>query len=185
MRGDIVNNPSIAKLDILQSASKLRANSANSESKPSITLGLDYINVSEMSDMSVPNNGLDIIMPMVGISIPFFSGKYTAKEEQATAMVKQYEYEQENLLSKLNSQFESVLYNVKSNEEKVSLFESQIEKLINIRDLLYEEYSAIANEDILEVIRTEEKIIQYKKMKLDAEISIFKNKAQLIRIVGE
>jgi len=57
--------------------------------------------------------------------------------------------------------------------------------LNNIRDLLYEEYSAIANEDILEVIRTEEKIIQYKKMKLDAEVSILNQKAQLISIVGE
>lgn len=185
MKENIMNNPSVEKLEILQRASKLRANSAISESSPSITLSLDYTNVSEMSDMTTANNGLDVLMPMVGISIPFFSGRYSAKEEQATAMMKQYEYEQENLLSKLNSQFESVLYNIKSEEGKVSLYINQIEKLADIRDLLYEEYSTIVDEDILEVIRIEEKIIQYKKMKLEAVISILNNKAQLIRIVGE
>ena len=180
-----MNNPSVERLEILQNASKYRVSSASSESNPSITLGLDYINVSEMSDMSLQSNGLDIIMPMVGISIPFFSGKYSAKEEQATAMINQYEYERENLLNKLRSKFESILFNIKSDEEKVFLYDNQIEKLNNIRDLLYEEYCAIANEDILEVIRTEEKIIQYKKMKLDAEVSILNQKAQLISIVGE
>lgn len=185
MRVNIMNNPSVERLEILQKASKYRVSSASSESNPSITLGLDYINVSEMSDMSLQNNGLDIIMPMVGISIPFFSGKYSAKEEQATAMINQYEYERENLLNKLKSKFESILFNIKSDEERVILYDNQIKTLNNIRDLLYEEYSAIANEDILEVIRTEEKIIQYKKMKLDAEVSILNQKAQLISIVGE
>lgn len=185
LKKQIDSSPSVQKLEILQKASQLRVNLAQSESKPVITLGLDYINVSKMPDMDVPNNGLDIIMPMVGISIPFFSGRYSAKEEQATAMIKQYQYEQENLVNNLNSQYESVIYNIKSDEEKVKLYDSQIEKTINIRELLFEEYSTKEGEDILEVTRTEGKIIEYKKLRLEALVSILNNKAQLIKIVGE
>ena len=86
--------------------------------------------------MTLQNNGLDIIMPMVGISIPFFSGKYSAKEEQATLMISQYEYERENLLNKLKSKFESILFNIKSDEEKVILYENQIEKWNNISSMV-------------------------------------------------
>lgn len=185
LKKQIDSNPSVQKLEILQKASQLRVNLAQSESNPVITLGLDYINVSKMPDMDVPNNGVDIFMPSVGISIPFFSGRYSAKEEQATAMIKQYQYEQENLVNNLNSQYESVIYNIKSDEEKVKLYDSQIEKTINIRELLFEEYSTKEGEDILEVTRTEEKIIEYKKLRLEALVSILNNKAQLIKIVGE
>ena len=40
------------------------------ESSPMIGFGLDYINVSERPDMNLSDNGKDIVMPMVSLSIP-------------------------------------------------------------------------------------------------------------------
>lgn len=181
----LTSNPSVEKLEILKEVTELRAKTANSESNPSITLGLDYINVSPMTDMIIPNNGLDIIMPMIGVSIPFFSDKYSAKEEQALLMKEQYEFEQINLINNLNSKYESVISMIESDKRKVELYEKQIEKSEQIRNLLLEEYRSIANEDIQDVIEIEQKIIGYKTLKLNAEVSNLDRKAQLIRIVGE
>lgn len=185
LKEKLTSNPSVERLEILKKVSELRANTANSESNPSITLGLDYINVSPMTDMTIPNNGLDIIMPMIGVSIPFFSDKYGAKVEQALVMKEQYEYEQINLINNLNSKYESVIAMIESDNRKVELYDQQIKKSEQIRDLLLEEYRSIANEDIQDVIEIEQKIIGYKTLKLDADVSNLKRKAQLIRIVGE
>ena len=46
------------------------------ESSPMIGFGLDYINVSERPDMNFSDNGKDIVMPMVSVSIPIFNKKY-------------------------------------------------------------------------------------------------------------
>ncbi|SHJ13363.1 TolC family protein [Algibacter luteus] len=52
------------------------------ESSPMIGLGLDYINVSERPDMNFSDNGKDIVMPMVSLSIPIFNKKYKSQTKQ-------------------------------------------------------------------------------------------------------
>ena len=52
------------------------------ESSPMIGFGLDYINVSERPDMNFSDNGKDIVMPMVSVSIPIFSKKYKSQTKQ-------------------------------------------------------------------------------------------------------
>jgi outer membrane protein TolC len=52
------------------------------ESSPMIGFGLDYINVSERPNMDFSDNGKDIIMPMVSVSIPIFNKKYKSQTRQ-------------------------------------------------------------------------------------------------------
>lgn len=52
------------------------------ESSPMLGLGLDYIAVSERPDMSFSDNGKDIFMPMLSISIPVFTKKYRSITRQ-------------------------------------------------------------------------------------------------------
>ncbi|WP_440881680.1 TolC family protein [Tenacibaculum sp. C7A-26P2] len=52
------------------------------EEKPSIGFGIDYINVEERPDMDFPDNGKDIIMPMVSLSISLFNKKNKSVSKQ-------------------------------------------------------------------------------------------------------
>ena len=52
------------------------------ESSPMIGFGLDYINVDKRPNMDFSDNGKDIIMPMVSMSIPIFNKKYKSKTKQ-------------------------------------------------------------------------------------------------------
>ena len=52
------------------------------ESGPMIGFGLDYINVNKRSDLNFSDNGKDIIMPMLSLSIPIFNNKYKSKTKQ-------------------------------------------------------------------------------------------------------
>ncbi len=63
---------SIAKSELLNQA----------EGQPMIGFGLDYVPVSERSDLNLSDNGKDIFMPMVSVSIPIFNKKYSSKSKQ-------------------------------------------------------------------------------------------------------
>lgn len=47
-----------------------------------IGFGLDYINVTKRPNMDFSDNGKDIVMPMVSLSIPIFNKKYKSKTKQ-------------------------------------------------------------------------------------------------------
>ena len=47
-----------------------------------IGFGLDYINVTERPDMNFNDNGKDVVMPMVSVSIPIFNKKYKSVTKQ-------------------------------------------------------------------------------------------------------
>ncbi|WP_044402969.1 TolC family protein [Lacinutrix sp. Hel_I_90] len=52
------------------------------ENSPMIGFGLDYINVERRPNMIFSDNGKDIIMPMVSVSIPIFNNKYKSQTKQ-------------------------------------------------------------------------------------------------------
>ena len=80
--GNLKLHPELLKYD------KLYASVANSEllnqkeSSPMLGFGLDYIAVSERPNMTFSDNGKDIVMPMISVSIPIFNKKYKSKTKQ-------------------------------------------------------------------------------------------------------
>jgi cobalt-zinc-cadmium efflux system outer membrane protein len=72
------------------------------ESNPMIGFGLNYINVNKRSDMNFKDNGKDIVMPMVSISIPIFNNKYKSK-------TKQNELQQQEILSRKQERFNTLV----------------------------------------------------------------------------
>jgi cobalt-zinc-cadmium efflux system outer membrane protein len=71
------------------------------ESSPMIGFGLNYINVNKRSDMNFKDNGKDVVMPMVSISIPIFNNKYKSK-------TKQNELQQQEILSRKQERFNTL-----------------------------------------------------------------------------
>ena len=82
------------------------------ESSPMIGFGLDYINVSERPDMNFSDNGKDIVMPMVSVSIPIFNKKYKSQ-------TKQNELEQQEITAQ--------------KQERLNTLETLLSKTINER----------------------------------------------------
>ncbi|MAP53539.1 TolC family protein [Altibacter sp.] len=75
-------HPELLRYDALYE-SVVQAEQLNrKEAAPSLGFGLDYIPVSNRSDMNVSENGKDILMPMLTVSVPIFSKKYTSVSKQ-------------------------------------------------------------------------------------------------------
>ena len=52
------------------------------EANPNLGFGLDYIPVADRAGMNFSDNGKDILMPMVSLSVPIFNNKYKSKTVQ-------------------------------------------------------------------------------------------------------
>ena len=60
-----------------------------------VGFGLDYISVDKRPNMDFRDNGKDIIMPMVSLSIPIFNKKYKSKSKQNDLQQQEIEFQKQ------------------------------------------------------------------------------------------
>tara|TARA_R110002049_G_scaffold153918_1_gene318376 strand:+ start:324 stop:1559 length:1236 start_codon:yes stop_codon:yes gene_type:complete len=79
---NLLVHPELLKYDKLYQSIEKSELLNQKESAPMIGFGLDYISVSQRPNMNFSDNGKDILMPMVTISIPIFNKSYKSKTKQ-------------------------------------------------------------------------------------------------------
>ena len=75
------------------------------ESAPAIGFGIDYLPVSERTDMVLDDNGKDILMPMVSVSVPIFNHRYKSISKQNELRKQEIEFQKNSRLNVLESAF--------------------------------------------------------------------------------
>lgn len=75
-------HPELMKYDKLYQSVEQSEIMNQKESSSMIGFGLDYIYVEERPGLDFSDNGKDILMPMVALSIPIFNKKYTSQTKQ-------------------------------------------------------------------------------------------------------
>lgn len=80
--GKLELHPELIKYDKLYESVDKSELLNQKESLPNVGFGVDYVTVSERPDMDFIDNGKDILMPMVTLSIPIFNNQYKSKTRQ-------------------------------------------------------------------------------------------------------
>jgi outer membrane protein TolC len=75
-------HPELLKYDKLYQSVEQSEFLNQKERRPMFGFGFDYINVDKRPEMNFSDNGKDIVMPMVSISIPLFNKKYQSTTKQ-------------------------------------------------------------------------------------------------------
>lgn len=75
-------HPELLKYDKLYQSIEKSELLNQKESALMIGFGLDYIKVAKRPNMNFSDNGKDIIMPMISVSIPIFNNSYKSKTQQ-------------------------------------------------------------------------------------------------------
>ena len=73
------------------------------ESSPMIGFGLDYVNVEKRPNMDFSDNGKDIVMPMMSVSIPIFNNKFKSQTKQNELRQQEIMAQKQERLNKLQS----------------------------------------------------------------------------------
>ena len=113
-------HPELLQYDKLYESVAFSEELNQKELQPNLGVGLDYIPVAERPDMNFTDNGKDIVMPMVSVSIPIFNSKYKSiskqnklKQQEITAQKEEQKNKLENALKATQSRLETarITYN--------------------------------------------------------------------------
>lgn len=102
-------NPELLKYDQLYESVTQSELLNQKENAPSFGIGLDYIPVSERTDMMMSDNGKDIVMPMVTFAIPVFNNRFKSVTKQNELRQKEIEFQKQERLNVLENAYANAI----------------------------------------------------------------------------
>ncbi|HIC31511.1 MAG TPA: TolC family protein [Flavobacteriaceae bacterium] len=146
-------NPELIKYDKLFESVEQSELLNQKESAPNIGFGLDYVPVSERPDMNFSDNGKDIVMPMVSISIPIFNNKYKSVTKQNELKQLEIKSQKEERLNNLETRLAQAIYNRNTMRIKFNVQTDNLKQANDAEEILIKNYETgtIDFNDVLDV----------------------------------
>ena len=135
--GELINSdnlalhPELLKYDKLYTSIEQSELLNQKESNPMLGFGFDYIAVSERPNMDFSDNGKDIVMPLVNVSIPIFNNKYKSKSKQNELRQQEILAQKESRLNTLETLLDKAIKS--SNSARIS-YDTQTKNLKQAKD---------------------------------------------------
>ncbi|TYB79759.1 TolC family protein [Bizionia myxarmorum] len=144
-------NPELLKYDKLYESVEQSELLNQKEGGPMIGFGLEYIN-QENSPM-ITNSYKDMIMPMVSVSIPIFSKKYTSQTRQNDLRKLEIQSQKDDRLNMLTSELSKAISQRNQARIKFNTQEKNLRQAKNAEDILIRNYETgtINFKDVLDI----------------------------------
>ncbi|MCL6295076.1 TolC family protein [Jejuia spongiicola] len=123
------------------------------ESSPMIGFGLDYINVDERPNMNFSDNGKDIVMPMVSVSIPIFNKKHKSVTKQNKLQQQEINYQKQERLNALKTLLDKAINERISSRISYSTQSKNLKQAKDAESILIKSYETgtIDFNDVLDI----------------------------------
>lgn len=166
-------NPMLTMLEAEANAYKAKAEMDKKMSLPMFGIGLQYSVMAKKAEemnnsMSMSSmNGMDMVMPMVKISIPIFRKKYNAQQRENKQYHTASELKYEATHNQLQAEYTTIKLQLSDAARKVSLYSRQHELSLSAYQLMVREFSAGAT-SLTDVIQVERQLLDYSLKKSEA-----------------
>ncbi|TNJ46968.1 TolC family protein [Tamlana fucoidanivorans] len=160
-------HPELLKYDRLYNSIEQSELLNKKERNPMLGFGLDYIAVDERPNMDFSDNGKDILMPMVSVSIPIFSSKYASKTKQNALKQQEVLLQKENRLNVLETLLDEAIK--QTNAARIS-YNTQVNNLKQAKDaetILIKSYET-GTIDFTDVLDIQELQLKFQISQIDA-----------------
>ena len=174
----IRNNPLIESMDLKVQAAELNQRLALKKGLPQLGIGIDYVAVGDRSDVIIEENGRNVIMPTMTMSLPLFRKKHKAAEREALLLSESYQAEKENVSNILQGSFHRFKAEMEIQLDLIDSYDRQIKTSKQTLDLLYSAY-ANSGDNFEEVLRLQQQLLEYQKMKVKASVAYYVAEAQI------
>ena len=123
------------------------------EGLPMIGFGLDYLPVSERTDMQVIENGKDVLMPMVTVSIPIFNSKYSSISRQNKLRQNEIETQKNQRFNVLKTAFSAAIAQRNQARIKFNTQQKNLNQAEDAEEILIKNYETgtIDFNDVLDI----------------------------------
>ena len=123
------------------------------EANPNLGFGLDYIPVANRVGMNFSDNGKDILMPMVSLSIPIFNNTYKSKSIQNELRQAEINAQKVNRRNLLKTILNTALNNMEAARIKLNTQTKNLRQARNAEEMLIKNYETgtIDFNDVLDI----------------------------------
>jgi len=169
----LVQNPQLEEIELKIKSAEAAERAAQKQGLPMIGVGLNYTVIGKREDLGPgvappQGNGQDAIMPMVSLSLPIYRKKYKSAVKEAKLMQESYSLQREEVTNTLLSSYETASFEMKQQSDLIELYEKQISETQQALDLLFTAYGN-SGKDFEEVLRMQQQLLKYDKMKASSE----------------
>ncbi|EPR68477.1 TolC family protein [Cyclobacterium qasimii] len=172
------NNPLLESLELKIQASDLNQKLATKQGLPKLGAGVEYVILETGKDLVTANNGKNVFMPTVTMSIPVFRGKYRASKKEAELLSESYQAEKKDVSNQLYGSFYRFKIAMEIQLDLISSYDQQVQISEQTLELLYRSY-ANSGKDFEEVLRLQQQLLEYRKMKIKASVAYYAAEAEL------
>lgn len=146
-------NPELLKYDRLYESVTQSELLNLREAQPMFGFGLDYIPVSERPEMNFSDNGKDIIMPMISITIPIFNNRYKSITKQNDLRQQEIKSQKDERLNILESELAKAISQRNQARIKFNTQQKNLEQAKDAEEILIKNYETgtIDFNDVLDI----------------------------------
>jgi cobalt-zinc-cadmium efflux system outer membrane protein len=155
------DNPDIRSQQRLLEASEAAIRLETKSVLPSFTLGIGYIGTGEAQNPTIRDSGKDPWEVSVGINVPLWFNKNTARREHAKAGLKQVEYSLQDTRNLLRAKLDRVVYEYRDARRKRELYDGGLlriaEQSLSTAYISYES----GKSDFLDLIDAQRRLLSF------------------------
>ncbi|MBL3656277.1 TolC family protein [Fulvivirga sediminis] len=171
----LLKNPELNALYQRNTALNSQKVIAQKEGQPSFGVGVSYGLVTPRTDMDVPQNGQDILMPMATLSIPIYRKKYKAKISEVDYMQQSLQQEIEQKKNSLEAQLVQAINQYKDADRKRLLYAELLVQSRQASNIITQAYAG-GEGSYEKVLDIEQQVLRYElaldKAGADLQIAI-------------
>ena len=160
-------HPELTRFDKLYASVEQSEIMNQKESNSMIGFGLDYIYVEKRPDLDFSDNGKDVLMPMISLSIPIFNKKYRSQTRQNELKQLEIESQKKDRLNKLESLLQKAL-----NERETASISHQtqtrnLQEAKNAEEILIKNYET-GTIDFMDVLDIQELQLKFQLSQVES-----------------
>lgn len=141
---------------------------ATNMGKPTFSVGLQYMLNGKVMNPKMDNmNGMDMVMPMVTVSVPIYRRKIYMSKEAAKLNKISTDYAYQNRQDALKSEYLSIGQRAEDVKRKVELYDKEVKILDRTLSLMNTEY-ATGSTSLTDILETNRQYIDYALKKAEA-----------------
>ncbi|MBW1295489.1 TolC family protein [Aquimarina litoralis] len=178
MLDDITYHPELITYDHLNDLLEKKENVNTKEALPSIGVGLDYVIVEERPNIDFSDNGKDIVMPSLSLSIPIFSKKHSSRAKQYELQKEEVYQKREASQNSLENMMEKAINNRITARINYDTQQKNIEQTKQAEQIVMSAYQN-TQLDFEEVLDIQQMLLRFENKKIEAIAQYFKQTAIL------
>ena len=166
-------NPMLDMLVEEEQAYRAKGEMDQKMSYPMFGIGLQYMLIDKSATaqmeqgMEPEMTGMDMIMPMVSISLPLYRNKYKAQQRESRFMWQSAREKYNNTLNLLQSDLFRLKHQLDDAERKIALYQKQEQLARTTYQLVVQEFVS-AKSDLTNVIQVQRQLLDYQLREAEA-----------------